>query len=81
MIFYILLSVFVFYFLHPYHAYKLDFHSSPCVFLSYSSSHLGYHCLDLASQRIYVSRHVCFHEGVFLFSKFEQIAHLPATPS
>jgi len=70
-----------FLFLRPYHAHKLDFFSSPCVFLGYSSSHLGYHCLDLASQRIYISRHVRFHEGVFPFAKSKQIAHLPATPS
>jgi len=66
-------------FLHPYHAYKLDFHSSPCFCLGYSSSHFDYRCLDLASQRIYVSRYVCFHEDVFPFAKSEQIAHQSAT--
>ena len=60
-------------FLLPYHAHKLDFWSSPCVFLGYSSSHLGYCCLDLESHRIYVSRHVRFHENVFPFAKFEQV--------
>ena len=34
-------------FLRPYNVHKLDFHSSPCVFLGYSNSHLGYRCLDL----------------------------------
>jgi len=63
--------------LHPYHAHKLDFRSSPCVFLGYSSSHLGYHCLDLASQRIYVSCYVHFHEDVFSFANSEQITHTP----
>ena len=63
-------------FLGPYHAHKLDFCSSPYVFLGYSSSHLGYCCLDLASQCIYVSRHVCFHENVFLLAKSEQITPL-----
>jgi len=58
-------------FLYLYHAYKLDFRSSICVFLSYSSSHLGYHCLDLASQRVYISNHVCFHENLFLYAKYE----------
>jgi histone deacetylase 1/2 len=53
--------------LHPYHAHKLDFRSSPCVFLGYSSFHLGYRCFDLESHRIYVSRHVRFHETVFPF--------------
>jgi len=43
---------FDFSFLHPFHAHKLDLCSSPYVFLGYSSSHLGYHCLNLASQHI-----------------------------
>jgi len=68
-----------FLFLHPYHAHKLDFRSSPCVFLGYSSSHLGYRCLDFTSQRIYVSRHVHFYEGVFPFTESEQIAHPPTS--
>ena len=32
-------------YLRLYHARKLDFCFSPSVFLGYSSSHLGYHCL------------------------------------
>jgi len=59
-------------FLCPYHAHKLDFCSSTCVFLGYSSSDLDYRCLDLASQHIYVSRHVCFHEDVFPFANSEK---------
>ena len=75
MIFYVLLGVSVFFFfLHLYHAHKLNFCSSSCVFLRYSSSHLDYRYLDLASQRIYVSRHVCFHENVFPLAKSKQIA-------
>jgi histone deacetylase 1/2 len=70
-----------FLFLHPYHAHKLNFRSSPCVFLGYSSSHLGYRCLDSASQHIYVSRHVCFHENVFPFADSEQLARPSATSS
>jgi histone deacetylase 1/2 len=49
-------------FLRPYNNHKLDFRSSPCVFFRYSSSHLGYRCLDIASHCIYISRHVSFHE-------------------
>ena len=60
--------------LRLYHAHKLDFHSSPCVFLGYSSSHLSYRCHDLAFQCIYVSYHVRFHENVFLFANSKQIA-------
>jgi histone deacetylase 1/2 len=63
--------------LRPYQAHKLDFRYSPSVFLGSSSSHLGYHCLDFASHRIYVSRHVRCHENVFLFANSEQITHTP----
>ena len=68
---------FCFPYLLPYHAHKLDFYFSPCVFLGYSSSHLGYHYLDLTSQRICISRHVCFYEHVFSFNQSEQITHPP----
>jgi histone deacetylase 1/2 len=56
-------------FLHPYNAHKLDYRSTLCVFLGYSSSHLSYRCLDLSSDHIYISRHVRFHEQVFPFIK------------
>ena len=49
-------------FLHPYNAHKLDFRSTPCVFLGYNSSHLGYRCLDLSSDHVYISRHIRFHK-------------------
>ena len=71
-------------FLRPYNNHKLDFWSSPCVFFGYSSSHLGYRCFDIESHRMYISRHVRFHEHVFLFDKSEQIAHVSTqthTPS
>ena len=74
MIFYVLLGVFVFHFLRPYHAHKLDFCSSPYVFLGYSFSHLSYRYLDLVCQYIYVFCHVCFHKDVFSFANSEQIA-------
>ena len=61
-------------FLHPYHYYKLDFHFFPCVFFDYSSSYSGYQCLDIASQCIYISRYICFHEHVFPFNRSKQIA-------
>ena len=63
--------------MHLYHAHKLDIPSSLCVLLGYSSSHLSYRCLDLASHRIYVSRHVRFHENVFPFANSEQLTHSP----
>jgi histone deacetylase 1/2 len=64
-------------FLRPYNAHKLDYHSTPCVFLGYSSSHLGYRCLDLSSDRIYISYHVRFHEQVFPFIEFVIPPHPP----
>jgi hypothetical protein len=51
------------------------------VFLGYSSSHLGYRCLDLESGRVYVSRHVRFHECVFPFKKSEQVTTPPVPPT
>jgi hypothetical protein len=51
------------------------------VFLGYSSSHLGYRCLDLESGRVYVSRHVRFHECVFPFKKSEQVTTPPVYPT
>jgi len=58
-------------FLRPCNTHKLDFRSSACVFLGYSNSHLGYRCLDLTSKRIYLARHVRFHEHVFPLGKSE----------
>jgi len=54
-------------FLRPYNAHKLNFHSTPCVFLRYNSCHLGYRCLDLFSHRVYISRRDRFHKQSFPF--------------
>jgi len=70
---------FCFLFLRLYHTHKLDFRSSPYVFLGYSSSHLCYRCLDLTFQCIYVSSHICFHEDVYPFMNSEQITYTPNT--
>jgi hypothetical protein len=45
--------------------HKLSPRSTRCLFLGYSSDHKGYRCLDLASNRIIISRHVVFDEDVF----------------
>jgi hypothetical protein len=42
--------------------HKLAPRSTRCVFLSYSSDHKGYHCLDLSTNCLIVSRHVIFDE-------------------
>ncbi|GJZ02295.1 putative RNA-directed DNA polymerase [Tanacetum coccineum] len=43
--------------LRPYNRHKMDFRSTPCVFLGYSPSHHGYHCLDISIERLYIARH------------------------
>ncbi|KAJ0702566.1 putative RNA-directed DNA polymerase [Helianthus annuus] len=53
--------------LRPYNKHKMDFRSTPCVFLGYSTSHHGYRCLDPTTDRIYVARHVRFVKSSFPF--------------
>jgi hypothetical protein len=79
-IFCVLLGVSIFPFLQHCNNHKLDFRSFPCVFLGYNSSHLGYRCFDIASQRIYISCHARFHEHVFLFDNSKQITKVSSTP-
>lgn len=55
--------------LRPYNSHKVDFRSSPCLFLGYSSSHVGYRCLDLKTNRFYIARHVRFNEDYFPYSQ------------
>ncbi|GJW41650.1 putative RNA-directed DNA polymerase [Tanacetum coccineum] len=50
-----------------YNRYKMDFRSTPCVFLGYSPSHHGYPCLDISIERLYIARHVRFNEAQFPF--------------
>ncbi|KAD2393896.1 hypothetical protein E3N88_40873 [Mikania micrantha] len=54
-------------YLRPYNRHKMDFRSTPCVFLGYSPVHHGYRCFDPNSERIYVARHVRFNEHLFPF--------------
>ena len=51
--------------LHPYNPHKLAFRSKKCVFLGYSPNHRGYRCLDLSTNRVYISRDVVFNEQDF----------------
>jgi histone deacetylase 1/2 len=46
----------------PYNTHKLQPKACPCVFLGYSQTQSAYRCMDLQTQRIYLSRHVLFHE-------------------
>nr|GEX68483.1 hypothetical protein [Tanacetum cinerariifolium] len=52
---------------HRPHRHKMDFRSTPCVFLGYSPSHHGYRCLDISTERLYIARHVRFNEAQFPF--------------
>ena len=51
--------------LRPYNDHKLAFRSKKCIFLGYSNFQKGYRCLDLATKRVYISRHVIFDEHSF----------------
>ncbi|KAG8479747.1 hypothetical protein CXB51_029269 [Gossypium anomalum] len=53
--------------LRPYNGHKLLFRSTPYTFLGYSPLHKGYRC-QASNGRVYISRHVTFHEFVFPFA-------------
>lgn len=53
----------------PYGQTKFSPKSSPCVFLGYSLTQSAYICLDPSTSRIYILRHVVFHESIFPFSQ------------
>ncbi|GJW67558.1 ribonuclease H-like domain-containing protein [Tanacetum coccineum] len=50
---------------HLYPSHKLEPRATPSIFLGYASSHRGYRCLDLHTNKIIISRHVTFDETVF----------------
>jgi hypothetical protein len=45
--------------------HKLAPRSTWCAFLSYSSDHKGYRCLDLSTNRLIISQRVVFDEDSF----------------
>ena len=53
--------------LKPYTSHKLDQKSCPCVFLGFSLQHHASKCLDISNNKIYLSRHVTYHETIFPF--------------
>lgn len=66
--------------LKPYAPSKLHPRSVPCLFLGYSSSQSAYKCLDVATNRVYISRHVRFIENQFPFKdKLKLPSQLPAS--
>jgi hypothetical protein len=60
--------------LRPYNSRKLQFISKQCVFLGYSSMHKGCKCLEVSTDRVYISRDVTFAEEVFPFSELNSNA-------
>lgn len=52
---------------HLNHTHKLYPRSTPFIFLGYPSNHKGFHCLDLQTKKIIISRHVTFDESIFPF--------------
>ncbi|GJR76525.1 ribonuclease H-like domain-containing protein [Tanacetum coccineum] len=50
---------------HLYPSHKLEPRATPSIFLGYASSHRGYRCLDLYTNKIIISRHFTFDETVF----------------
>ena len=46
--------------------------SKPCVFLGYSTSQSAFQCYDHNTKKIFISRHVVFHESIFPFVSFSQ---------
>nr|GEZ12340.1 ribonuclease H-like domain-containing protein [Tanacetum cinerariifolium] len=47
--------------------HKLGPCATPSIFLGHAVNHFGYHCLDLNTNKIIISRHVTFDEMVFPF--------------
>ena len=58
--------------LAPFGRSKLDFKSTRCVFMGYSTNHKGYLCLEPHTNRFYISRHVKFNESHFPFKCMQQ---------
>lgn len=53
----------------PVSSHKLNPRSTACVFLGYPSNHKGYRCLEIATRKVIISRHVTFDESNFPFSQ------------
>ncbi|KAG7598911.1 Integrase catalytic core [Arabidopsis suecica] len=56
--------------LRPYSQNKLSPRSTPCIFLGYSLTQSAYLCYDFSTSKMFVSRHVEFHENEFPLSSF-----------
>ncbi|KAL8158613.1 hypothetical protein V2J09_000150 [Rumex salicifolius] len=60
-------------FLHPYTTTKMEFRSSPCIFIGYSSKHKGYIFLDVPTRRVYILP-VIFNESTFPYQHYANLA-------
>lgn len=60
--------------LKPYFPNKLQDKSKPCIFIGYAYRQNGYKCLDVTTNRIYVSRHVQIVESEFPYSSLKQLS-------
>jgi len=63
----------------PYDTNKLQFRSTTCTFLGYSSCHKGYKCLN-SHGKIFISKYDVFYENTFPFSTSVQ-SHVITTSS
>lgn len=54
--------------LRPYNSNKLQHRTKQCVFMGYPLDYKGYCCLDLSTNKFFISRHVVFDEQVFPFA-------------
>lgn len=61
--------------------HKLSPRSIPCVFIGYPSSHKGFRCLDLATGKVIISRHVVFDELSFPFAPSSSSSSAPSSAS
>ncbi|KAI0494798.1 hypothetical protein KFK09_024941 [Dendrobium nobile] len=69
--------------LKPYAPNKLAPRSHKCIFLGYSSAHKGYRCYNLTDHKIYISRHVVFHEEIFPYQTqpIQNLQHKTTMPN
>jgi histone deacetylase 1/2 len=58
--------------LAPFGRSKLDFKSTRCVFLGYSTNHKGYLYLEPQAHHFYISHHVKFNEFQFPYKYMQQ---------